>query len=129
MRHQTTAYDSMHAPSTLVRMAFAGVGMVPLLLFWRVRLARTARAERTGSPRVGFMLTVAGTVVGPVLGVWLSLIAADATDVGIAQTLLSLTPIFILPYAAFIEREHVSWRAVIGAVIAVIGVAVVFGEA
>ena len=101
--------------ATLVRMTFAGIGVIPLLLFWRIRLARSAKTERTGSPRAGFVFIVAGTVVGPVLGVWMSLVAADATSVGIAQTLLSLTPLFILPYAAFVEKEHISWRAALGA--------------
>ncbi|MCP3906330.1 MAG: DMT family transporter [Planctomycetes bacterium] len=115
--------------ATLVRMVFAGVGVLPILVIARSRFAPARRVARIGRPATGFAFVVVGTMVGPVLGVWMSLVAADATDVGIAQTLLSLTPIFILPYAAFIEREHVSWRAIVGAVIAVIGVAVLFGEA
>ena len=57
-----------------------------------MRLARFQAAERAGSRRAGYAFTVAGTVVGPVLGVWMSLVAADATHVGIAQTLLSQEP-------------------------------------
>jgi drug/metabolite transporter (DMT)-like permease len=131
MGHGWLAEDQHLDPqaATLVRMAFAGVGVLPILVLARSRFRPAQRVARIGRPSTGFVFVVLGTMVGPVFGVWLSLVAADATDVGIAQTLLSLTPIFILPYAAFIEREHVSWRAVAGAVIAVVGVAVLFGEA
>jgi drug/metabolite transporter (DMT)-like permease len=119
--------------ATFVRMAFAGLGMAPILVLWHLRGRRLAAAGRApvriGTRRAGFAFTVAGTVVGPVFGVWMSLVAADATAVGIAQTLLSLTPIFILPYAALVEREHVSWRAVAGAFVAVGGVAMLFTQA
>ena len=82
-----------------------------------------------GTRRAGIAFTVLGTVFGPVLGVWMSLVAANATAVGIAQTFMSLTPIFILPYAALVEREHVSARAVLGALIAVAGVGVLLSQA
>ncbi|NNM24386.1 MAG: DMT family transporter, partial [Phycisphaerales bacterium] len=104
--------------ATLVRMVFAGVGVLPIIALSRARnrraLARGQLLTRRGSRLAGLGFTLAGTLIGPVLGVWMSLVAADATSVGIAQTLLSLTPIFILPYAAFVEREHVSVRAVVG---------------
>ena len=114
--------------ATFVRMVFAGLSMGPLIALMRWRRGSTRR-PRTGSRPAGYVLVVMGTMIGPVLGVWLSLVAADATSVGIAQTLLSLTPLFILPYAAFVEKEHVSWRAVVGAVVAVAGVAILFSQA
>ncbi len=46
--------------------------------------------------------------------------------VGIAQTLCSLLPVFILPFAALIRKEHISLRAVVGAFVAVGGVAPLF---
>jgi drug/metabolite transporter (DMT)-like permease len=115
--------------ATFVRMSFAAIGMVPIVLAWRVRERRRAAA---GIPKLarrvasGAAFTVLGALFGPVTGVWLSLVAADRVPVGVAQTLLSLTPIFILPYAALVEREHVSARAVVGAMVAVAGVAVLF---
>ncbi|MFQ5414103.1 MAG: EamA family transporter, partial [Phycisphaerae bacterium] len=47
----------------------------------------------------------------------------DLTDVGIAQTLCSLAPIFILPFAAIVHHEAIGYRAVIGAVVSVAGAA------
>ena len=40
-------------------------------------------------------------ICGPVLGVWLSLVAAKNAPVGVAQTLCGLSPVFILPFVPF----------------------------
>ncbi len=67
-----------------------------------------------------------GTAIGPFLGVWLSQIAIQRTYVGIASTLMALTPIFILPISKYYYREKISSRAVIGTLVALAGVAIIF---
>jgi drug/metabolite transporter (DMT)-like permease len=71
-------------------------------------------------------MVILGTLVGPVLGVWLSLVAVQVAYVGIASTLMSLTPIIILPVARWWYKENVSRRAVLGTVVALAGVALIF---
>jgi drug/metabolite transporter (DMT)-like permease len=66
--------------------------------------------------------TLAGAVVGPFLGVSLSLLILHYLTVGVAATFLSLVPIFILPFARFIHKEQVSPRAIVGAFVAVFGI-------
>jgi drug/metabolite transporter (DMT)-like permease len=68
----------------------------------------------------------AGAVVGPFIGVWLSLVAVQLTYVGIASTLTSLAPIFVLPISKFVFKESVNRWAVLGTLVAVVGVAVIF---
>jgi drug/metabolite transporter (DMT)-like permease len=70
--------------------------------------------------------TSAGALVGPFLGMTLSLVAISETATGIASTLTSLMPVFIIPVVWIIYREKTSWRGIIGAIIAVIGVAILF---
>lgn len=70
--------------------------------------------------------TLAAAVVGPFLGVTLSMIAVTYTEVGIAQTLLSLMPVMIIPVIWILYRQRTSWRGILGAIIAVIGVAILF---
>ena len=116
--------------ATLVRMAFAGLGIAPILLWHRARerkrrIANTA-SSYVGSRREGWLFTVSGAVVGPFLGVWMSLVAADHAPVGVAQTLCSLAPVLILPFLVWIHKERVSPRAAVGALIAVCGVAILF---
>jgi len=118
--------------ATLIRMAFAGVGMIPIFMLnrgrERRRRARGLIPKRHGSPRAGFAFMVCGAVTGPFLGVWMSLVATDRAPLGIAQTLCSLTPIFILPAVYVLHRERVSPRAAIGAVMAVAGSALLFAQ-
>ena len=83
----------------------------------------TIQKARTG--KAG-MLIVAGAFVGPFLGVWLSLIAIDATLVGLASTLMALTPIFVIPLVRIVFDERVSYRAILGTVVALVGVAMIF---
>jgi len=116
--------------ATLVRMSFAWLGMIPILavhgLRQRKRRASGIPSSSTGSLRAGLMFAAFGAVVGPYLGVWMSLVAADRAPVGVAQTLCSLTPVFLLPFAIAIHKERISPRAAVGAVIAVAGTALLF---
>ena len=50
-------------------------------------------------------------------------VAVDRAQAGIAATLMAMTPVFVLPFAAWVEKERISWRAGIGALVAVAGVA------
>lgn len=116
--------------ATLVRMVFAGAGMIPVLWLHarreRERRAASAMPRHSGSIGAGVWFAVGGSILGPYLGVWMSLVAADRCPLGVAQTLCSLSPIFILPCVAVIHGEHVSPRAVFGAVVAVAGSALLF---
>jgi len=70
--------------------------------------------------------TVGGAFTGPFLGVSLSLVALSAAPVGIASTLMALTPVFLLPISRFAFKERITLRATIGTALAVGGVAVLF---
>jgi len=58
-------------------------------------------------------------------GFWLSLAALKRLDASISGTLGSTSPIFVLPLAAILLREHISYRAILGALMAVGGVALI----
>lgn len=67
-----------------------------------------------------------GSFFGPTLGVSLSLIAVKYTNPGIASTLMSLTPIIIIPFAIFYLKEKMDFKEILGAFVAVFGVAYIF---
>ncbi len=71
-------------------------------------------------------VTLIGTILGPFLGITFSLIAVENTKVGIAATLMSTMPIIMLPMVKYIYKEKLTWRAITGAVIAVLGVGLIF---
>ncbi len=67
---------------------------------------------------------LAGTLFGPVIGVSLSLYAATHIEAYLAQTIFSMLPIMVLPFAYFFYREKAAPSAWIAAIIAVGGVLV-----
>ncbi|HWQ07683.1 MAG TPA: EamA family transporter, partial [Holophaga sp.] len=68
-----------------------------------------------------------GALFGPVVGVMLSLFAIQhATYLGVASTLMSLSPVLLLPFSAIIEKERVSLRAIAGTVVSIGGAAALF---
>ncbi len=80
--------------------------------FWTNRKARWA--------------IIGGSIFGPFLGIWLSMIAIKYAHIGIASTLMALPPIFLLPISYWIFKERHSWRTIVGTVLAVAGVAIIF---
>jgi drug/metabolite transporter (DMT)-like permease len=68
----------------------------------------------------------AGAVFGPFVGVWLSLIAVQHASVGVASTLMSLTPVILLPMSYVLFREKITSRAIVGTMLAFAGTAVLF---
>lgn len=111
--------------ATLVRMVFGFFGMAPIVLItWHMVRRRESSSEpRRWLPGIGF--TFGGAFFGPYLGVWLSLVAMALTPLGIAQTLLSLSPVMILPFVKKLYDEHLTRAAVLGAVVAVAGAAII----
>lgn len=80
---------------------------------------RPFRARRVLAKVVAVVLIV---VAG---GFWLSLLALKHVDASIVGPLNSTGPIFILPMAYIFMKEKFSGRAILGAVIAVAGVALI----
>lgn len=73
-----------------------------------------------------FLFTAIGSVIGPYLGITFSMIAISHSKVGIASTLMATVPIIMLPMVHFYYKEKLSWLSILGALIAVIGIAILF---
>ena len=67
-----------------------------------------------------------GALFGPFLGVSLGLYAAQNTSAGIASTIMALVPVLIIVPSVIVFKERVTVREVIGAVVAVVGVGLLF---
>jgi len=107
----------------LIRMGSSAV------IIWLVALARGSalgsfRAARL-KPR-GSAYTLAGSVLGPLVGVWLSLVAIRYTSLGVASTLMALPPLFLLPVDRWVFGIRIPARAVWGTLVALAGVALLF---
>ena len=72
------------------------------------------------------LLFFTALMLGTVGGITLMQISVKyANEVGVAGTLLSLSPLFVLPVVALLG-EHISRRAVLGALVTIAGVALLF---
>jgi drug/metabolite transporter (DMT)-like permease len=67
-----------------------------------------------------------GAMAGPFLGITLSLVAIQRTQMGVAATIMSIVPVLIIPFVILINKEKVSARAALGAGVAVGGVALLW---
>lgn len=72
--------------------------------------------------RKAVVFTAIGAAIGPFLGVSMSLMALHYLPTGVASTFFSLIPICIIPFSIYLYKEHVSLRAIGGALTAVFGV-------
>jgi drug/metabolite transporter (DMT)-like permease len=71
-------------------------------------------------------LIAAGVFCGTFIGVWLQQLALKITAAGVAQTLFSTNPLFILLILAVVEHKPPSLRALLGILVAIGGVALLF---
>jgi drug/metabolite transporter (DMT)-like permease len=108
--------------ATLIRMAVAVVAIWLFALVQR-QVGKTLRALRDRKAR---QYIAGGALTGPFIGVWLSMVAVQNTHVGIASTLMSLSPIALIPLSAWVFQERISPRSVAGAIVALVGVATIF---
>ena len=100
-------------------------GLVALIVYFGVtgRLGRTLGSLRDGRATAFIGL---GAVTGPVLGVVMSLIAITKAPMGVAATLMSLSPVVLLPVSHFVFKEKVGGHAVLGTLLALAGAAALF---
>lgn len=102
---------------SVVRLAFGTAVLVPL--GWIEQRRSAGLPNRPDLLRIGF-----GTFIGTYLGIWLSMIALQAAFAGVVATLQAMSPVFVLPLARIVDKERIGPMAVLGASIAVLGVAV-----
>ncbi len=106
--------------ATLVRVA-SGAAMswlaVLALGWWRQTL-------RSVGDRRAMTIMLWGTIVGPVIGIWTSLMALDWVPAGVATAMISTGPIFMIPFGYWSHGEKPTWRNVAAALLAVAGVVI-----
>lgn len=107
---------------TQMRAVMGLIGFGATLIFlkkWR-NMLRFFTDLRGAAAAMGAIL------LGPFFGVSLSLMAVGMTNTGVAQTLMSLTPILILWPSRLMFGTKISMQEVVGAVIAVAGASLFF---
>jgi len=109
--------------ATLIRLLFAaaGFGVIAMIKkdFFKCKVI-------LNNKRI-FLFLFIGSFFGTA-GIWTSLVALKYVSAGIAATITATLPVMILPFVIFFHKEKVPWRAAIGALITIIGVAILFAK-
>ena len=108
--------------ATLMRL------LLGALFVWALALVsgRLPRVLAAVSDDKAMKNTTVASLLGPYLGITFSMVAVTFTEAGVAQTLLSLMPVMIIPVVWILYRQRTSWRGILGAIVAVVGVAIIF---
>ncbi|MCX6286971.1 MAG: DMT family transporter [Bacteroidetes bacterium] len=113
-------YDTF--ASTQIRVMAGTAGFAVIYSFmgkWKDVFRGTTR------PRPMAILSI-GAFFGPFLGVSFSLIAIKYADTGIASTIMAIVPVLIIAPSMILYKEKISLKEIIGALLAVGGVAIFF---
>jgi drug/metabolite transporter (DMT)-like permease len=108
--------------ATLIRLVL-GTLFLWILALLSGRISGVLASSSDGS---GMRNTAVASFLGPYLGITFSMVAVTFTETGVAQTLLSLMPVMIIPVVWVLQHQRTSWRGIVGALVAVVGVAIIF---
>lgn len=113
-------FDPMSA--TLIRMISAAIAI------WIVAVVRGEMRATVGAikDQKAMMALWGAALLGPTIGVWMSLTAVQHTEAGIAATIMSTFPIIVIPLTMIVHKERPTYRSILGAMIAIAGVAMLF---
>ncbi|MBP2681621.1 MAG: hypothetical protein H6Q78_1484, partial [Candidatus Krumholzibacteriota bacterium] len=113
-------FDAFAATQIRIIAGVAGFALVVTVTRLWPRVASALRDKKA-------MTTMTlGSFFGPFLGVSFSLLAVKHTATGIAATIMAIVPVLIIAPSVVLFKEKVTLREIVGAVLAVGGVAVLF---
>lgn len=108
--------------ATQIRIIAGTIGFIILITL----LKRWANVKIAVADSNGMKFVLIGSIFGPFLGVYASLLAVKYTTVGIASTIMAIIPVLIIPPAILIYKEKVTLKEVVGAFIALAGIVLFF---
>lgn len=112
------------AMSASIMRTFVGMVMIWGMLLFQGRLRHSIQLLRTEQDSMKYIF--GASVMGPVIGASLVLVSLQFTTVGVSSTLSNSTPIMLIPIGYFIFKERITISAIIGTVVAIIGIALLF---
>lgn len=114
--------DFSPVSANVIRVTAATVGITVIALAGgKLRQHLERMRDRTAAQQLSI-----GAVLGPVVGVILSLVAVQHAPLGIASTIMQLSPVLMIPINFLLFRERASLSAIAGTLLAVTGAALLF---
>lgn len=108
--------------ATQLRIIAGTLGFIVLVTV----IKRWSRVQQAVTDRGAMKFILIGSIFGPFLGVYASLLAIKYTTIGVASTIMAIIPVLIIPPAIILYKEKVTVKELIGAVIALGGIVLFF---
>ncbi|MEO1095361.1 MAG: DMT family transporter [Cyanobacteria bacterium J06638_28] len=103
--------------SSLLRIT---AGAIVLLALFSTQRHKIAQLRPLKSRNI-LLLVILAAIMATYLGIWLQQVSFKYTPAGIAQALLATSPLFVIPIAVLMG-DRVTWRAILGVLIAIAGI-------
>lgn len=110
--------------SAFIRLVVAAVVAVIVVMCLRKTGAMVKEIRRPGLLKIFLPAVTMGTW----LGIWLSQVCQAYCSVAVCITLLNVSPLFAIPLVWYFQQQKITRRAIIGSVIAVVGIALLVAK-
>jgi len=108
--------------ATLIRMVAAAI----FVWITVIVIGKLPKIMSSFKDRRAITSTFGGAFFGPFIGVSLSMVAVTYALAGVAQTLMSLMPVMVIPVIWILYKQKTTWRGIFGAIVAICGVGILF---
>lgn len=108
--------------ASFIRMISGFSFLFPILIFTK----KIKFSTQNSLSSKALILIFIGSIIGPYLGITFSVYAIANANVGIASTLMSLSPIILIPISKFMYNDNISYLSISGTFLAIVGVAMIF---
>lgn len=115
-------YETNALSATVIRMFFATVTMIIFSLSLKVLKEETFFKLNFK----GLLFTFLGAIVGPYLGVFLSLYAVSKAKVGVASALMTISPVILIPLSHYVLKDKIKKNLILGTLLTVSGSIILF---
>jgi drug/metabolite transporter (DMT)-like permease len=100
-------------------------GFIGLVIFTLARGQFKQDFQKMGDRRALLLIT-SGALIGPVLGIILTLYALSMAPVGVVTTIMQTSPIMLLPVDRFVFKKHITVGALVATFLAICGAMLLF---
>ena len=118
MDYYSEKLPTMHAVWIRLLFAFGAAFIVSLIAGKLISNSKPIFTNEKNNLPLMFL----GTILGPVMGVTLSLLAIQKLEVAVAQTIFALLPLFVLPISLIVYKEKITIQSVFACLLALAGV-------
>ncbi|HXT13322.1 MAG TPA: DMT family transporter [Candidatus Angelobacter sp.] len=96
--------------------------LISTLFLGYLRLAHKPASNRQNDWRRGSKWVIANSMAGPALGVSCYQWALMSKQTSVVLPIVATTPLVVMPLAHYLEGDRITWRTVLGGILAVAGV-------